>query len=131
QTTQYAENFAAIVAEVCKRTADVRAVNTICGATDALQEAAARLARQVDVDLVIGGKKRANTRPRRQLRADQGVPAHHIATKEEIEASWLADKAVIGITAGASTPDWIIEDVARHLNDGELPDDWRLHHPDE
>jgi 4-hydroxy-3-methylbut-2-enyl diphosphate reductase len=131
QTTQLAETFAAIVAEVCRRAADVRAVNTICGATDALQEAAARLARQVDVVLVIGGKKSANTRRLRQLCADQGVPAYHIETREEIEDSWLAGKAVIGITAGASTPDWLIEDVARHLNDGELPDDWHLHHPDE
>ncbi len=131
QTTQRADAFAAIVAEVCKVAVDVRAINTICNATDELQEAAVRLAREVEVVLVIGGKKSANTRRLRQLCEEQGVPAYHIETADEIEESWLEGKEVIGLTAGASTPDWIIEAVARHLNFGQLPDDWRLHHPDE
>lgn len=131
QTTQRAATFAAVVAEVCKVAQDVRAINTICNATDELQEAAVRLARQVDVVLVIGGRKSANTRRLRELCAEQGVPAYHIETQAEIEPDWLEGKERIGLTAGASTPDWIIEEVARFLNDGELPDDWRLHHPDE
>jgi 4-hydroxy-3-methylbut-2-enyl diphosphate reductase len=131
QTTQNRENFAAIVAEVCKRAADVRACNTICGATDELQEAAVRLARQAQVVLVIGGKNSANTRRLRQLCEDAGVPAYHIASADEIEESWLEGREVIGLTAGASTPDWLIEEVARRLNNGPLPDDWKLHHPDE
>lgn len=131
QTTQRNDNFAAIVAEVCKVASDVRAINTICNATDELQEAAVRLARQVEVAIVVGGKKSANTRRLRQLCENEGIPAYHIETVDEIEEAWLEDKEVIGITAGASTPDWIIEDVARRLNGGALPDDWRLHHPDE
>lgn len=131
QTTQRADNFAAIVAEVCKRATDVRAFNTICNATDELQDAAVRLARQVDVALVIGGRKSANTRRLRDLCAAEGIPAYHIETAAEIEPDWLEGRKTIGLTAGASTPDWIIEEVARALNDGQLPDDWRLHHPDE
>ncbi|HZP83504.1 MAG TPA: 4-hydroxy-3-methylbut-2-enyl diphosphate reductase [Chthonomonadaceae bacterium] len=131
QTTQNRENFAAIVAEVCKRAVDVRACNTICGATDELQEAAARLARQAEVVLVIGGKNSANTRRLCQLCAEAGTPAYHIASADEIEEAWLEGKTVIGLTAGASTPDWLIEEVARRLNGGLLPDDWKLCHPDE
>lgn len=131
QTTQRGVNFGAIVAEVCQRAQDVRAINTICGATDELQDAAARLAHEVDVVIVIGGKQSANTRRLRQRCEEEGVPAYHIETAGEIEESWLEGKKVIGLTAGASTPDWIIEEVARYLNDGELPSDWRLHHPDE
>ena len=131
QTTQRNDNYARIVAEVCRQASDVRAVNTICNATDELQEAAVRLAREVEVAIVVGGRKSANTRRLRQLCEDQGIPAYHIETAEEIKETWLAGKDVIGITAGASTPDCVIEDVARRLNGGDLPSDWRLHHPDE
>lgn len=131
QTTQYTDTFARVVAEVCRRVTDIRAINTVCGATDELQEAAVRLARQVDAAIVVGGKKSANTRRLRELCAAEGIPAYHIETATEIDPAWLEGKEVIGLTAGASTPDWIIEEVARYLNDGELPPDWRLHHPDE
>lgn len=131
QTTQYASNFAAIVAEVSKIAVEVRAFNTVCNATDELQDAAIRMARQVEVALVVGGKKSANTRRLRELCAAEGIPAYHIETAEEIEPEWLDGREVVGITGGASTPDWILEEVARCVNGGELPSDWRLHHPDE
>jgi len=131
QTTQRGDNWAAIVGEVSRVATEVRAINTICNATDELQEAAVMLARQVQVAIVVGGRKSANTRRLRQLCADQGIPAYHIETPEEVEERWLDGVEVIGITAGASTPDWLIEDVARRINGGVLPSDWRLRHPDE
>jgi small subunit ribosomal protein S1 len=131
QTTQRGDNWAAIVGEVSRTATEVRAINTICNATDELQDAAVMLARQVQVAIVVGGRKSANTRRLRQLCADQGIPAYHIETADEIDENWLDGAEVIGITAGASTPDWLIEDVARRLNGGELPSDWRLRHPDE
>jgi (E)-4-hydroxy-3-methyl-but-2-enyl pyrophosphate reductase len=131
QTTQRRDDYAAIVAEISKRVPDVRALSTICGATDELQDAAKKLAQQVDVVIVVGGKRSANTSRLRQMCAEQGVPAYHIETADEIEPEWIDHAESIGITAGASTPDWLIEDVARTLNGGVLPDDWTLHHPDE
>lgn len=131
QTTQFASNFGAIVAEVSKVAVEVRAFNTVCNATEELQDAAVRMARQVQVALVVGGKKSANTRRLRELCAAEGIPAYHIETAAEIEPGWLEGYSVIGITGGASTPDWILEEVARYINGGELPSDWRLHHPDE
>jgi small subunit ribosomal protein S1 len=131
QTTQYASNFAAVLAEVGKVAVEVRGFNTVCNATDELQDAAIRMARQVEVALVVGGKKSANTRRLRELCAAEGIPAYHIETAAEIEPSWLEGREVVGITGGASTPDWILEEVARSVNGGELPIDWRLHHPDE
>ena len=130
QTTQRGENFARIVAEVCKIVSDVRALNTVCNATEELQEAAVRLARQTDVVLVIGGRQSANTRRLRDLCEEQGVAAYHIETSADIDPAWLDGKSVVGLTAGASTPDWMIEDVARTVNDGALPEDWSLQHPD-
>ena len=131
QTTQNSATFAAIVAEVCRTVPDVRALNTICGATDELQDAAADMARQVEIAFVIGGRSSANTRRLRDLCEAQGIPAYHIETADEILPEWIAGKSVIGLTAGASTPDWIIEDVARSLHGGSLPDDWQLNHPEE
>ena len=131
QTTQQSENFARIVAEVCKSVPDVRALNTVCNATEELQEAAVRLARQCDTVLVIGGSASANTRRLRKLCEEQGVPAYHIETAADIDMTWLEGKRVVGLTAGASTPDWMIEGVARAVNGGDLPEDWSLRHPDE
>jgi 4-hydroxy-3-methylbut-2-enyl diphosphate reductase len=131
QTTQRSENFAKIVAEVCKTVSDVRALNTVCNATEELQEAAVRLARRCEVMLVIGGSQSANTRRLRDLCEEQGIPAYHIEAATDIDPAWLDNKIVVGLTAGASTPDWMIEDVARAVNGGSLPDDWKLHHPDE
>jgi 4-hydroxy-3-methylbut-2-enyl diphosphate reductase len=131
QTTQKAEDFAAVVAEVCKTTFDVRAYNTICNATDELQDAAVDLARQVDVVIVVGGRQSANTRRLRDICEAEGVRAYHVETHEEILEEWLADAETIGVTGGASTPDWLIEDVIRCLNGGTLPEGVQINHPDE
>jgi 4-hydroxy-3-methylbut-2-enyl diphosphate reductase len=131
QTTQYAATFAAVVAVVCRRVADVRAINTVCGATEELQQAATRMARQVDVAIVIGGRNSANSRRLREICAAEGVPSYQIETADEIDDEWFKHKTTIGLTAGASTPDWVIEDVARRINFGTLPADWKLAHPDE
>ena len=87
--------------------------------------------RQCEVMLVVGGRQSANTRRLRDVCEEQGTPAYHIETAADIDTQWLDGKTVIGLTAGASTPDWMIEDVARAVNGGTLPDDWKLHHPDE
>ena len=130
QTTQMAAHYAAIVGEVSKRVREVKAINTICGATDELQEAAVEMAQRCEVALVVGGKMSANTRRLRDLCETQNIPAYHIETPDEIEESWLTGKTKIGITAGASTPDWLIESVACAINGGELPQNWTLAHPD-
>jgi 4-hydroxy-3-methylbut-2-enyl diphosphate reductase len=131
QTTQSAETFAAVVAEVSRIAFEVRAYNTICNATDELQEAAVELARQVDLMIVVGGKKSANTGRLRDLCAAQGVPAYHVETAAEIEDSWLKEVETVGVTAGASTPDWLIEEVIQRLNGGSLPEGMQIRHPDE
>ena len=131
QTTQRADTFGAVVAAVCIRTPDVRAFNTVCSATEELQDAAVALAGKVDVVLVIGGRNSANTRRLRELCEEAGTPAHHIETAADVDAAWLENASRIGITAGASTPDWLVEEVARAVNEGSLPDDWKVRHPDE
>ena len=89
---------------------DVRIVRTICTATDQRQEAAVKLAQQVDLMLVIGGKNSANTTRLAQLCAKE-CQTYHIETAAELQDEWFDKIKKIGITAGASTPDWIIKEV--------------------
>ena len=93
-----------------EKSRDVRILRTICTATDQRQKAAQELAKNVDVMLVIGGKNSANTTRLAQLCA-KICPTHHIETAEELQAGWFENIEKIGITAGASTPDWIIKEV--------------------
>ena len=117
QTTQPEENFNRIVATLEQKSVDIQTYNTICHATRDRQEAAVQLAKKVDVMLVIGGKNSANTLKLARLCTETGTPTHHIETAAEINEDWLDGKDIIGITAGASTPDWIIEEVNRYMED--------------
>lgn len=115
QTTQTADRFHQIV-NIIRRTADdVRAVNTICVATRQRQEAVQDVAPEVDIVFVIGGRNSANTNRLRELCEATGVPTYHIETADEIENEWLVGKTTAGLTAGASTPDRLIEEVRDRL----------------
>lgn len=110
QTTFSAEKFERIVCILLKKSRDVRILRTICTATDQRQKAARDLAGRVDMMLVIGGRNSANTTRLAEICSDF-CPTHHIETAEEIDAAWFKNIEKIGITAGASTPDWIIKEV--------------------
>ena len=89
---------------------DIKILRTICTATDQRQAAAMSLAGRVDLMLVIGGKNSANTTRLAQLCATK-CKTYHIETVDEIQDEWFDKIEKIGITAGASTPDWIIKEV--------------------
>ncbi len=110
QTTCSNDKFCSIVSHLVRKSNDVRILRTICTATDQRQSAALSLAASVDMMLVIGGKNSANTTRLAQLCADKTV-VHHIETASEIQDDWFQNIKKIGITAGASTPDWIIREV--------------------
>jgi 4-hydroxy-3-methylbut-2-enyl diphosphate reductase len=90
-------------------------VNTLCHATTGQQEAAAALARTVDVMVVVGGRKSANTRNLKEACEEQGARAYHIEDAEELEAAWFAGARRIGLTAGASTPDYSVDQVEARI----------------
>lgn len=120
QTTQRLAEFTSFVQELCgnllQGTEEFRVVNTLCSATQRRQESAAELARRVDVMLVIGGRHSANT----QRLADTCsalVDTYHIETADDIEEARIRGKGLVGITAGASTPDSSIELVERRLRE--------------
>jgi 4-hydroxy-3-methylbut-2-enyl diphosphate reductase len=96
---------------------EFRLCNTICEPTSERQQALKRLVErdQVDLILAIGGRKSSNTARLAEVGNIMGVSSHHIERHEDIDAEWLAKAAVVGITAGASTPDDVIEDVVAFL----------------
>ncbi|MDY6296320.1 MAG: 4-hydroxy-3-methylbut-2-enyl diphosphate reductase [Schwartzia succinivorans] len=110
QTTFSGAKFQRIVSRLLLKSDDIHIIRTICTATDQRQKAAIDLARQVDMMLVIGGKNSANTTRLAQLCSKETI-THHIETATELRDEWFTNIKKIGITAGASTPDWIIKEV--------------------
>ena len=110
QTTFSGERFKQIVSRLLEKSSDIHIVRTLCTATDQRQAAALELAERVDLMLVIGGKNSANTTRLAQLCAEKAA-THHIETASELRDEWFRGIKKIGITAGASTPDWIIREV--------------------
>lgn len=104
QTTQTPGVLADVVAELSKRTMDLRVINTICSATQERQDSAAELARRVDAMIVVGGKNSGNTRRLAEICTAACPKTHHIEDASEIEAAWFGGVSHIGVTAGASTP---------------------------
>lgn len=115
QTTQLSDRFAEVVGAVAKSAQEVRAFNTICYATALRQNAALDLAKRVDVMFIVGGRNSANTARLCEICRQAGVPTYHVETSAEIQLEWLAGKKLAGMSAGASTPDWIIEEVKQRL----------------
>jgi (E)-4-hydroxy-3-methyl-but-2-enyl pyrophosphate reductase len=120
QTTQSFAAFhnfvSAFVQTHLESIAELRVVNTICDATRKHQEAALDLARRSDLMLVVGSRGSANTKRLAEL-CSVLVKTHHIETAQEIHQAWLSGKIErVGITAGASTPDEVIDEVITLLN---------------
>jgi 4-hydroxy-3-methylbut-2-enyl diphosphate reductase len=115
QTTQSFENLRQ-VADVClKKSKEVRVFNTICDATSVRQEEAREIAKQADLMLVVGGFNSANTTRLAQICRELQPRTYHVEIAEQIESEWFAGVKTVGITAGASTPRWIIDEVVERV----------------
>lgn len=120
QTTQNKQQYTDFIKGTLDRyfssVHDFCVVNTLCEETQKRQKAALELAQRSDIMIVIGGSNSANTRKLAEL-CSPLVDTHLIQTADEIDPLWLAGKRTIGVTAGASTPDDIINDVIIRLSD--------------
>jgi small subunit ribosomal protein S1 len=115
QTTQSYGNFSEIVLTLLRISKELKVFNTICSSTKERQDAARVLAKQVDVMIVVGGRNSANTTRLATLCREEGKPAYHVETADEIQPEWITSIETVGVTAGASTPDWIVEGVIETL----------------
>ncbi len=113
QTTQSFDNLRAVVDICLERSRELKVFNTICDATSVRQEEAQAIAGQVDVMLVIGGFNSANTTRLAQICKNVQLKTYHIETAHQIDGGWFEGAESVGITAGASTPRWIIDEVVQ------------------
>ena len=116
QTTMNEKEFDAIINYIRSLDVKFEVENTICSATRVRQESARELAQKVDLMIVIGGKHSSNTQKLVKICQDI-VDTFSIETKEDLDRNLLEKYHTIGITAGASTPDWIIEEVINFLRE--------------
>jgi 4-hydroxy-3-methylbut-2-enyl diphosphate reductase len=117
QTTQSFENLKNVVTECLLRGSEIRVYNTICDATAVRQEEAKELAGRVDCMLVIGGFNSANTHRLLEVCTEIQPHTHHIETAAEIDMTWFVNVGRVGVTAGASTPKWIIDEVVNKIEE--------------
>jgi len=115
QTTCIGADFERVVGALALRHKEVRAINTICSDTEERQTDARALAAEVDAVVVVGGKNSANTRHLAEICRAIQPRTWHVETSDELEAGWFDGCRTVGLSAGASTPDWVVEGVAGWL----------------
>jgi len=114
QTTQPLENFEKIVNKLKSEREEVEIYNTICKESSGRQKEARSLAEKSDVVIVVGGRNSANTTRLYNI-SRKVTETYHIEDPEELRSNWFKDRKVVGLTAGTSTPDWVIRKVVRTL----------------
>ena len=115
QTTQPVEALKRVLSNVIEVAKEVKVYNTICNSTALRLRETEAMARKVDLMVVVGGRNSANTTQLANLCRSLGVRTHHIETADEVRVSWFRGCRKVGITAGASTPDWIIAEVEKRI----------------
>ena len=116
QTTRKPEDFLKIVNALILKHKEVRVFNTICNATFENQDAAEELAKRADIMIIIGGKHSSNTKQLHSIASRNCKDSYLIENEKELKKEWFKDKELCGISAGASTPDWIVQNVIERIN---------------
>lgn len=111
QTTRRVEDYMEVANYLIPRYKEVRVFNTICNATFENQEAVQKISKKADIMIVIGGKNSSNTKQLYSIAKEYCQDSYHIEDEKDLDYSWFDNKEFCGISAGASTPDWIIQKV--------------------
>ncbi len=117
QTTLSVDDTRSIIEALQRRFSDITGPETrdICYATQNRQSAVRDLSKIVDVILVVGAQNSSNSNRLREIGSESGIPSYLIADGSELDANWVKDAQVVGITAGASAPDVLVDDVIAAL----------------
>jgi len=115
QTTQSTRFYREVKAWCEREFSHYKIFDTICDSTAKRQQEAYQMARQVDALVVVGGHASGNTKRLAEIVAQTGKPAFHVETEAELDLEALGNARRIGITAGASTPNWITKRIFRAL----------------
>ena len=125
QTTQSLDEYRAVVEKILERVPETVVFDTVCDSTEKRQAEIKELACAMDAVFIVGGRDSANTRRLAQIAESMGTPTFHIETAEEIRDVELGQYDRIGISAGASTPNWIIERAVDTIRNARLGADAR------
>ncbi|MEN8262032.1 MAG: 4-hydroxy-3-methylbut-2-enyl diphosphate reductase [Nitrospirota bacterium] len=117
QTTQSFDTFREVVLQVISSAREVKIYNTICDSTTQRVRETKKVAEKVDLMIIVGGKNSANTNQLVKLSKKVCAIVHHIEVADEIKDEWFDKAESIGITGGASTPQWIIDDVEEKIRE--------------
>ncbi len=117
QTTEKIEKVQKIVSKLISFVPEVRYFKTICYATDENQEAVHKLAPKVNVMIIIGGKNSSNTKKLFEIAKKYCPRSYHIENEKELDIKWFNYDDKIGISAGASTPEWVISNVINKIKE--------------
>jgi 4-hydroxy-3-methylbut-2-enyl diphosphate reductase len=115
QTTQSEDKFERLAIRLFRKCQELYVVKTICNATLLRQKATRELAKRVDIMIVIGGKNSANTARLAEIAGAEGCNTFHIEIANELKKVWFDNVNMVGVTAGASTPEWIIKEVKEKI----------------
>ena len=122
QTTQPAEKVGRLVGLIRRRfpQSDVRFLDTVCKPTKERQTAAFEIARQADVVIVVGGKSSNNTRELVNTCARYCSRVYHVQTDADVRPEWFQAANTVGLTAGTSTPDDVIDRVEARIRECDV-----------
>jgi 4-hydroxy-3-methylbut-2-enyl diphosphate reductase len=116
QTTQSPEHLGKMLGAIGRRNFnELKVINTLCKEAIKRQESAVQLCKQVDIMFVLGGLESANTRRLAEMCKKVNKQTYHLQNWDELDKKLLKGKKTAGVTAGASTPDWIISEFAQNL----------------
>ncbi|UCE83645.1 MAG: 4-hydroxy-3-methylbut-2-enyl diphosphate reductase [Deltaproteobacteria bacterium] len=121
QTTQDERAFKTIADRLRERYPGAKIFNTICDSTHNRQEEVRALCDEVEAMVVVGGRQSGNTKRLAEIAAATGIPTFHVETAEELDQSQLQEFDLVGVTAGASTPNWLLRRVVYELESIEPP----------
>ncbi|PAF42561.1 4-hydroxy-3-methylbut-2-enyl diphosphate reductase [Helicobacter sp. 11S03491-1] len=115
QTTKQADNLLQIASHLITHCYEARIFNTICNATFDNQESARELSKEVDIMVIVGGKSSSNTKQLLNIALQNCPDSYLVEDENDLQTQWFEGKNICGITAGASTPDWIIDKVKEKI----------------
>jgi len=116
QTTQSPEHFGKVVGAIAARDfGELRVINTLCREAVKRQASAVELCKKVDIMFVLGGLNSANTRKLAEMCRKYNAQTFHLQNYSELDTIVLRDKRLAGVTAGASTPEWVIDEFVEKL----------------
>ena len=116
QTTRKIEDYLKITNYLIRNYKEVRVFNTICNATFENQDAVRELSKEADIMIIVGGKNSSNTKQLFNI-ASKNSESYLIESEDEINPDWFKNKKLCGISAGASTPEWLVEKIISKIKD--------------